>query len=127
MRGRDLHLASALLREHLLEHGAILEVVGHVNERRYVLGVEIALLDYARQELAGVELVSVLPIQFSAVDDAAVAHVKDVDRHQRRLGVDAEDVDVVSFGGGHLLPLLQLLDGCDEVAQARGLLEVHVL
>ena len=74
-----------------------------------------------------VVLVLVFPEELAAVDDLAVAQVENVQRDQRRFGVDREDIDVVAFGGGHFLALLDLLHGGDQVAQSGGFFEAHFL
>ena len=45
--------------------------------------------------------------------------------HQRRLGVIGENIDVVAFGRGHLLLLLHLFHGGDQIAQRGRLFEAR--
>ncbi len=75
-----------------------------------------------RKKLRLVELLLVFPEELAAIDDLAVAQVEQVERHQRRLGIHREDIDVVALGGGHLLALFDLFHGGDQVAQRRPLL-----
>ncbi len=82
-----------------------------------VLLVEIDLLQQRGEELRLVEFVLVFPEEFAAVHDLAVAQVEQVERHQRRLGVAGEDIDVVALGRGHLLPFFHLFHGRQQVAQ----------
>ena len=100
---------AALLRQQLLQRLAVLEIHRHVNLRRDVLLVQINLLQQRGEELRLVEFLLVFPEEFAPVDNLAVAQVEEVQRHQRRLGVAAEDVDVVALGRRHLLPLVRSL------------------
>ena len=89
LRRVDLHLAAALLREQLFERLAVLEIHRHVDRGGDVLLVEVELLEQRGEELRLVELRLVFPEELAAVHDLAVAQVEQVDRHQRRLGVDS--------------------------------------
>ena len=130
LRRADLHASAvrraALLAQQLLQRLAVLEIHRHVNLRRDELLVEIELLQQRGEELRLVEFLLVLPEELAPVDDLAVAQVKQVQRHQRRFRVAAENVDVVALGGRHLLPLFDLLDGGQQVAQRGRFLESHL-
>ena len=76
-----------------------------------VLLVHVNLQQQCRKEFRLVEDVLVLPEELAPVDNLPVAQVEQVERHHGRFGIDAKDVGVVVFGGGHLLPLLDFLDG----------------
>ncbi len=94
---------------------------------RDVLLVEINLQQKRREEFGCVEFVLVFPEEVAAVDHDAVAQVEEIDGHERGLGVIAEDVGIVALGGGHFLSLVHFFDGGEEIAQAGGLFETHVV
>ncbi len=116
---------ATFLGEQLLQRVAVLEIHRHVNLRRYELLVEIELLEQRREELRLVEFLLILPEELAPVDDLAVAQVKQVQRHQRRFRVAAENVDIVALGGRHLLPLFDLFHRGQQVAQRGRFLEPH--
>ena len=74
-----------------------------------------------------VELQLVFPKELATIHNLPVAQVEQIERHQRRLGVNRENIDVVALGRSHLLPLFDLFDGGDQVAQSGRLLEAHLL
>ncbi len=88
--------------------------------------IEINLLEERGEELRRLVVEQILPEVLTAIDDAAVAQVKQVGRHQRRLGVGSQDVDVFALGGRDLLLLLHLFDGRGQVAQRGGFLKTRV-
>ena len=69
----------------------------------------------------------VFPEEIAAVDDHAVPQMEQIHRDQRRLGVEAEDIGIVAGSGGHLLALVHLFDGGQQIAQRGGLFEAHVV
>ena len=116
LRRVNLHLAAALFREQLFERRAILEIHGYVDDRGHVALIEIDLLQQSGKELWLVELLLVFPEMLATVHDLAIAQMEDVQRHQRRLGVDGEDIDIVALGRGHLLALFHFLHSGQQVA-----------
>ena len=64
---------------------------------------EVQLRKQAAEELGCVVRGDILPIEFPSIHHAAVAHVKDVDRDERGLGVDADKVDVATLRRSHAL------------------------
>ena len=81
----------------------------------------------AEKNCGCVEFRLVLPEEFAPVHDLAVAQVEQVERHQRRLGIRGEDVDIVALGRGHLLALVHFFHGGEQVAQRRRLFEARLL
>src|ERR1022692_1586030 len=123
LRRVNLDLAVALFRKQLFQRLAIFEIHGNVNDRGHVAFVEIDLLQQRGKELRLVVLLLILPEVFAAVHDLAIAQVEDIQRHQRRLGVDGENIDIVALGRGHLLALVEFLHGGQQVAQRAGFFE----
>jgi hypothetical protein len=117
LRRQDLHFVAALFAEQLLQRFAILEIHRHVDAVGDVLLVEINLLEQRGEKFVGLKIEQIFPEVFAAIHDAAIAQVEQIGRHQRRLGVASENVDVLAFGGGDLLLLLHLLHGRDQIAQ----------
>ena len=62
----------------------------NMNLPRYVRLIEIHLLHQRFDQLGRLEFDLVLPEELAPVHDVAVAHVEQIHRHQRRLGVDAK-------------------------------------
>ena len=100
---------------------------GHVDLGGDELLVQVDLLEQRAEERRLVVLHLVFPEELAAIHNLPVAQVEEIERHQRRLGVDREDIDVVALGRGHLLALLDLFHGGDQVAQSGGFLEAHLL
>ena len=46
---------------------------------------------------------------------------------QRRLGVEAEDIGIVARSRRHLLALIHLFHGGQQIAQAAGFFETHIV
>ena len=69
----------------------------------------------------------VFPEEIAAVDDHAIPQMEQIHRDQRRLGVETEDIGVVSRSGGHLLALVDLFDGGEQIAEGRGFFETHFI
>ena len=66
---------------------------------------EVQLRKQAAEELGCVVRGDILPIELPPVHHASVAHVKDIDRDERGLGVDADKVDVATLRRSHALLL----------------------
>ncbi len=96
------------LAEQLFQLFAILEIHRHVDTAGDVLLVEVDLLEQRREEFVRLEIEQIFPEIFAAIDDAAIAQVKQVGGDERRLGMVRQDVDVFAFGRGNLLLLLHL-------------------
>ena len=124
--GADFDAAAAFFGEEFGEGFAVFKVVGDVDDERDVALVEVDLLEEGGEEFGGVEVEAVFPVELAAVDDAAVADVKEVDGEERGFGVVGEDVDVVAVGGGHFLGLGHFLDGDEVVAEAGGAFEIEL-
>ena len=122
----DFDFAALLFAEQFFEGFAVVEVGGDVDDGGNVGLREIDLLDERGHEFGGVEVVLVFPVELAAVDDAAVAEVEEIDGEQGRFGVVGVDVDVVAGGGGHLLAVLDFVDGLDDVAEGGGFFEAQV-
>ena len=119
LRRADFDALAALFAEQFFQHFAVFEIHRHVNLGRNVLLIQINLLQQGGEELGLIELRLVFPEELAPVDNLSVAQVEQVERHQRRLGVAGEDIDVVALGRGHLLPLLDLFHRGEQIAQRR--------
>src|ERR1019366_6722142 len=120
------HLVMAHFAEQFLQRFAVFKLHGDVDFRRDELLVEVDLLEQRAEKYRLVVFELVFPEELAAIHDLAVAQGEQVERHQRGLGVDGEDIDVVAFGGGHFLALFDLFHGGDQIAQSGGFLEARV-
>ena len=127
LRRVDLHLSVALFRQQFFHHLAVFELHRNMDHAGHVLLIEINLQKQGRDERGSFELRLVFPEEIAAVHDMAIAQVEKIDRHQRRLGIHAEDVHVVARGRGHLLAFVQFLHGGQQVAQRAGFLEARLV
>src|SRR5208337_2221036 len=113
------------LRKNFFQRRAVFKIDGHVNRVRYILLIEIDLLQQGREELAWLEsracygFAQVLPEELAPVHDLSTAHMEEVYRHHPALAVIAEDVGIVTFNGGDALLLLEQIDRRDQVTVLR--------
>src|SRR2546427_10931187 len=93
-----------------------------MNRSRQISGIEIELFEHGGQEFVGIKFLEILPIKIAAIDHAAGANVKKINRDLGRLGIPSEHVGVIAGSGGNLLALLDLFEGVQEIAVTGGLL-----
>ena len=119
---RRLEMRGALA-EDFFQKFAIFKIHRNVDRAREVGGVQVKLLQQRGQKFGGLEFVQVFPIKVAPVHDAPPANVKQIDGHQRRLGMPGQDVDIVPRGGGNFLALLDLRERSQKIAVGGRLFE----
>ncbi len=123
LRRKNLHLVSRALAQQFSQQRVILEVNGHVNHLRQVLGVKIKLFQKRWHKFVWIELLQVFPVKFAAVHHAPRTQVKKIRRNQGRLSVISQHIRIVALRRRNPLPLLNIVQRAQQVAVRSRLLK----